>query len=253
MTRDPKWARVREEILLFCHRMQQERLVWYTAGNISARVGEQDLVAVTPTSVPYDTMVPDDIVIMSVHGNIIDGFRKPTSEVPLHTLVYLRRPEVGGVVHTHSSAGMAMAAMGRTLPPILTGLVSAAGGSVATAPYARTGTAEMADFTASALVDRSACFLRHHGVLAIGSERGAGIQHGICGRGSSGCLPPSCPTRVGAPSSHLRRSSGCVFGGRNRWPGSAPNVKRQVSQGWNVWMGGLPKPALVRRGLREMA
>jgi len=118
MTRDPKWARVREEILLFCHRMQQERLVWYTAGNISARVeGEQDLVAVTPTSVPYDTMVPDDIVIMSVHGNIIDGFRKPTSEVPLHTLVYLRRPEVGGVVHTHSSAGMAMAAMGRDVAP----------------------------------------------------------------------------------------------------------------------------------------
>jgi L-fuculose-phosphate aldolase len=59
--------------------------------------------------------------------------------------------------------------MGRTLPPILTGLVSAAGGSVFTAPYARTGTAEMADLTADALLDRSACFLRHHGVLSIGS------------------------------------------------------------------------------------
>jgi L-ribulose-5-phosphate 4-epimerase len=170
MSKDPKWARIRDEILVFCHRLQQERLVWYTAGNISSRVeGELDLVAVTPTCVPYDTMVPDDIVIMTVHGDIVDGARKPTSEVPLHTLIYLDRPDVGGVVHTHSTAGMAMAAMGRTLPPILTGLVSAAGGSVETAPYARTGTAEMANFTASALVDRSACFLRHHGVLAIGS------------------------------------------------------------------------------------
>jgi L-ribulose-5-phosphate 4-epimerase len=150
--------------------MQSERLVYYTAGNISARIeDEPGLIAVSPANTAYDTMTVDDIAIVTVGGDVVDGHLRPTSELPLHTLVYARRPEVGGIVHTHSPAAMAMAAMGRTLPPILTGLVSAAGGSIVTAPYARAGTAEIADFTAGALLDRSACFLRHHGLLAIGS------------------------------------------------------------------------------------
>ena len=88
--------------------------------------------------------------------------------VPLHTLVYARRPEVGAIVHTHSPAAMAMAALGLTLPPFLTGLVRAVGGDVRTAPYSRPGTAAMADCTADALHDRGACFLQFHGVLAVG-------------------------------------------------------------------------------------
>jgi len=164
------WQRAREDVILFCRRMQTEHLVYFTAGNISKRVdGEADLYAVTPTSTPYDTLAPEDVVIATVDGEIVDGRRKPTVEFPLHTLVYRRRPEVGGIVHTHSPAAMTMAVLGWTLPPILTGFVAAAGGAVATARYARPGTQEMADATAEALADRGACFLRHHGLLAIGA------------------------------------------------------------------------------------
>ncbi|MGH2473754.1 MAG: class II aldolase/adducin family protein, partial [Candidatus Limnocylindrales bacterium] len=85
-------------------------------------------------------------------------------------LLYQRRPEVGAIVHTHSPAAMTMAALGWTLPPINTGFIEAAGGAVLTARYSRPGTAEMADFTAEALVDRGACFLRHHGLLAVGAD-----------------------------------------------------------------------------------
>jgi len=116
-----------------------------------------------------------------------------------------------------------MAAMGRTLPPILTGLVSAAGGSVATAPYARTGTAEMADFTASALVDRSACFLRHHGVLAIGSSVEQAYNTASVVEGAADAYLRAAPLGL-VPELSPEEVEWMRLRWKNRWPGSAPNV-----------------------------
>jgi L-fuculose-phosphate aldolase len=161
----------RDEVIAYCRRLQAEHLVQATAGNVSARiVGEPDLIAMTPTGFAYDALEPDDICLVSTEGAVVDGRRRPTSELPLHTLVYARRPEVGAVIHTHSAAATTMAVLGWTLPPILTGLVEAAGGDVRTAPYSRPGTAEMADLTAAALEGRGACFMRHHGLLAVGAD-----------------------------------------------------------------------------------
>jgi ribulose-5-phosphate 4-epimerase/fuculose-1-phosphate aldolase len=163
------WNEARERVLLFARRLLAERLVYFTAGNISMRVaGEPELIAMTPASTPYDTMRPEDVCIVRLDGSVVDGALKPTSELPLHTLTYARRADVGGVVHTHSPAAMAVAAMGLAIPPILHGLVSSCGGGIETAPYARGGTAEVAELTAYALQGRSACLLRNHGVLAIG-------------------------------------------------------------------------------------
>ena len=162
-------ARARDEVLLYCHRMIAEHLVYFTSGNVSRRVeGEPDVIAMTPAALPYDTMRAEDICLVTVVGTLVEGERRPTSELPLHTLVYERRPEVRAIVHIHSPAGMAMAARGLTLPPFLTGLVGAVGGDVRTAPYARPGSPEMASHTSEALHDRGACFLRSHGILAVG-------------------------------------------------------------------------------------
>jgi L-ribulose-5-phosphate 4-epimerase len=169
MTYNEHWQRAREEVVLFSRRLLAEHLVYYTAGNVSRRVdGDPGLYAVTPTSTPYDTLRPEDVVIATVDGEVVDGALRPTVEFPLHSALYRRRPEVGGVVHTHSPAAMTMAAFGWTLPPILTGFAEAAGGAVVTARYARPGSDELADAVADALADRGACFLRHHGLLAIG-------------------------------------------------------------------------------------
>jgi ribulose-5-phosphate 4-epimerase/fuculose-1-phosphate aldolase len=163
--------RARRDVITYAHRMHAEHLVSATAGNVSTRVaGEPDVIAMTPTSLAYDALEPDDICVVTTAGERLDGRREPTSELPLHTLVYARRPEVGAIIHTHSPAAMTMAVLGWSLPPILTGLVEAAGGDVRAAPYSRPGTAEMADFTADALIDRGACFMRHHGLLAVGAD-----------------------------------------------------------------------------------
>lgn len=169
MSQPVAWTEARERVLLFAQRLLAERLVYFTAGNVSMRIADDPgLVAVTPASTPYDTLTPGDVVIVQLDGTIVDGRLKATSELPLHTLTYARRADVGGIVHTHSAAAMAAAAMAIAIPPILHGLVAACGGGIVTAPYARGGTAEVADLTADALRDRSACLLRNHGVLAIG-------------------------------------------------------------------------------------
>jgi ribulose-5-phosphate 4-epimerase/fuculose-1-phosphate aldolase len=162
--------RARAAIVEFGLRMQDERLAYWTSGNLSVRVaGDPDLVAMSPTDVPYDSIGLEDVPLVRLDGTLVDGGRAPTSELPLHTLLYRRRPEIGAVVHTHSPAAMAMAALDWTLPPFLTGLVMAAGGSVACAPYARPGSPELADAVAGALAGRGACFLRDHGLLALGA------------------------------------------------------------------------------------
>jgi ribulose-5-phosphate 4-epimerase/fuculose-1-phosphate aldolase len=124
----------------------------------------------TPTSLIYDAIEPDDVCLVTTAGERIESRREPTSELPLHTLVYARRPEVGAIVHTHSPAATTLAVLGWTLPPIVTGLVAAVGGDVRVAPYSRPGTEEMADLTVDALAGRGACFLRHHGLLAVGAD-----------------------------------------------------------------------------------
>jgi L-fuculose-phosphate aldolase len=163
--------RARRDVITYSRRLHAEHLVHATAGNVSTRVdGEPDVIAMTPTSLAYDALEPGDICIVTTAGERLVGRREPTSELPLHTLLYARRPEVGAIIHTHSPAAMTMAVLGWRLPPILTGLVEAVGGDVRVAPYSRPSTAEMADRTADALVERGACFMRHHGLLAVGAD-----------------------------------------------------------------------------------
>ena len=152
-------------------RLVAEGIVHATAGNLSSRVaGEPGVIAMTPTATPYDGLTPGDICIVTTAGEQLAGSRAPTSELPLHTLLYARRPEVGAIIHTHSPAAMTLAVLGWRLPAILTGLVEAVGGDVRLTPYTRPGTEAMVDVAQAALCDRGACLLGHHGLIAIGAD-----------------------------------------------------------------------------------
>jgi ribulose-5-phosphate 4-epimerase/fuculose-1-phosphate aldolase len=169
--------RARAAIVEFGLRMQAERLAYWTSGNLSVRVmGESDLIALSPTAMPYDLVAPEDVPLVRLDGTVVDAGRRPTSELPLHTLLYRRRPEIAAIVHTHSPAAMAMAGLDWTLPPFLTGLVEATGGPVLCAPYARPGSAELADAVDGALAGRGCCFLRNHGLLAVGATLGLAFR-----------------------------------------------------------------------------
>jgi Ribulose-5-phosphate 4-epimerase and related epimerases and aldolases len=112
------WYRARRKVVTFARKLQAERLVYSTAGNISMRIpGDPKLLAVTPSSMQYDLLEPEDVPIVDVDGELVDGRTRPTSELMMHTLICKRRPEIGSIVHTHGKAVMTMANLGWTLPP----------------------------------------------------------------------------------------------------------------------------------------
>ena len=127
-----------------------------------------------------------------------------------------------------------MAVLGWTLPPILTGWVEACGGAVVTAPYSRPGTDEMADITAEALADRGACFLRHHGLLAIGADLHHAYQAASVTEGACAGVPSGPPVRAGARAAggggplDRRRVAGAV--GRPRRPRRELNRRRAAAR-----------------------
>ncbi len=136
------------------------------SGNVSARDGER--VLITPTGMAYEDLVPSDIASMALDGSVPAGSRKPSSEWHFHAAIYAARPDVGAIVHTHSSAATALACLEEGIPAFHYMVAAAGGVDIRCAPYATFGTEELAGLAVEALIDRKACLLAHHGVIACG-------------------------------------------------------------------------------------
>lgn len=136
------------------------------SGNVSARCDDGFLV--TPSGVAYTDLIPDDLVKLDLEGNLLDGQLPPSSEWQIHAGIYREREEVGGVVHAHSDYAVSLAVMHKDIPPFHYMVAVAGGRNIRCAPYATFGTAALADHALSALEDRKACLLAHHGQIALG-------------------------------------------------------------------------------------
>jgi len=136
-----------------------------TAGNVSVRYSDWFLV--TPSGIRYDALTPTQIVEMDLEGET-EGRMKPSSEWRFHRDIYVARPEVGAIVHTHPPYGTAVAALRRDLPAFHYTVAAAGGTTIRCAPYATFGTQLLSDYVMRALEDRTACLLANHGMVAIG-------------------------------------------------------------------------------------
>jgi L-fuculose-phosphate aldolase len=160
---------IREDVVYWARELERRGLVVGTAGNISVRDADRGVLWVTPSGLPYASMEPDDIVAVDPGtGDIVEGRRRPTSELWLHIMVYRARSGVGAVVHTHSLYATMFAVAGRPIPPVHY-LMGDLGPMVPVVPYARFGTRELAAATATALADAHAALLAHHGAVAVGA------------------------------------------------------------------------------------
>jgi len=139
-----------------------------TWGNISCRVPGEDYIAITPTGMSYNTLVPEDIVVLDLRGNTISGTRKPSIEVPLHLAIYNAREDVQAIVHTHSAYATAMAVARREIPGAVEDLVQIVGGNVRVNEYALPGTEQLGINTVKAMEGRNAVLLANHGMLGAG-------------------------------------------------------------------------------------
>ncbi len=157
----------REAVLATAKRMLAEGLVEGTSGNISGRLPD-DLVCLTPSSVPYDTMTLDDLVVVDLDGAVVEGTRSPTTEKDLHLATLRRHPELGAVIHTHAVYATMFALAHEPIPAVIEEVVVYLGGDVPCCDYRGTGTAELGDEVAERLADRGAALLANHGLVTCG-------------------------------------------------------------------------------------
>lgn len=152
--------------------MLEKKLTVETWGNISLYDEETGLVYMTPSAMPYHTIVEEDVVVVRLSdGQIVEGNRKPTVEKELHLGIYRSRPEIRAVIHTHPVYSQVFAVLHQSIPAIIDEAAQALGGEVVTAEYALPGTQALADNTVKALGgEKMACLLANHGAVCIGED-----------------------------------------------------------------------------------
>ncbi len=140
-----------------------------SAGNASCRL-RGDRYLITPSGIAPSSLSAESIVRMPHHGAGDAGTPKPSSESPMHSAIYVARPEVRAIVHTHSTYATALACRRKSIPAFHYMIAVAGGDSIRCAPYATFGTEELSQHAVAALSGRSACLLANHGVLALGGD-----------------------------------------------------------------------------------
>jgi L-fuculose-phosphate aldolase len=157
---------IRKEIIKTGILLLEKGLVQGTGGNISCRTEKGFLI--TPSGMDYTALVPEDIVMIDLNGNVLVGTRKPSIEKEMHMKILSARKDVNAVIHTHSVYATAVACLRQPLYPITDNQVAVFGGTVPIAEYASIGTAKLADNARSALADGNGIILSNHGALCVG-------------------------------------------------------------------------------------
>ncbi|EOL44744.1 L-fuculose-phosphate aldolase [Enterococcus phoeniculicola] len=155
----------RNQIVSYGKKLITSGLTKGTGGNISIYDPDLDLMAISPSGIDYFETQPEDVVVTKLSGEIVDSPRKPSSELDMHRIYYMKRPEIRSVVHTHSPFSTTLATLGWELPAANYYIAIAGGNTIRCAEYASFGTWELAENSFKAMEDRYACFLANHGLL----------------------------------------------------------------------------------------
>jgi L-fuculose-phosphate aldolase len=157
----------RSQIVRLGNRLLAARLTSGTGGNLSIFNRDRGLIAISPSGVEYEAMVPSDVPVVDMDGATVEGSRKPSSELDFHRSLYRKRSDIRAVVHTHSVYATTMACLHWEIPAVHY-LVAFSGHKVPLAPYATFGTPELARNVAESIGDCNALLLANHGLVAVG-------------------------------------------------------------------------------------
>ena len=160
---------LKKNILEVAKNAYDQKLFAGTSGNLSGYAREKGRVVITPSSIRYESMTLEDLVVIDLEGNVLEGKHQPSSEWKMHCMVYKECEEVSSVFHTHSPYATSFAVSGMSIPLILIEMLPFLGGDVPLAKLVIAGTDEMAAEASLLFKNRNACLLANHGVLTIGS------------------------------------------------------------------------------------
>jgi L-ribulose-5-phosphate 4-epimerase len=160
--------KLKEELLHANLELPRNNLVAWTGGNVSGRDHETGLVVIKPSGIRYEELRSQDMVVVDLDGKVIEGSLKPSSDTGSHLYIYRHRPEVGGIVHTHSRYATAFAALGMPIPCVLTAIADEFGGPIPCGKFALIGGEEIGKVVIESIGKSTAVLLKNHGVFSIG-------------------------------------------------------------------------------------
>ena len=160
---------LKEKIIEVGIQLLKENLTHGTCGNISCRV-DKEKILITPSSLPYGDIKPDDILLVNLDGEVLEGKRNPSVETPFHTAIYKNRDDVKAIIHTHSQYALAVSSVVDSIPVFLDEIFSHIGGELTVSRYALPGSDELAENLLNVLGDKNAALLSNHGAVCCGKN-----------------------------------------------------------------------------------
>jgi L-ribulose-5-phosphate 4-epimerase len=182
---DQAIAKVRSDVAALHAELVRYGLVVWTGGNVSGRVPGADLFVIKPSGVDYDDLTPESMILCDLDGQVVAGSpgseRSPSSDTAAHAYVYRHMPEVGGVVHTHSTYACAWAARAEEIPCVLTAMADEFGGPIPVGPFAIIGDDSIGRGIVATLTgSRSpAVLMQNHGPFTIGKDARSAVKAAV--------------------------------------------------------------------------
>ena len=168
-----------EEVYRLHLELPKNHLVAWTGGNVSARDPGTGYVVIKPSGVRYEDLRPEQMVIVDPEGRRVQGDLKASSDTASHLYIYRHRPDVNGVVHTHSPYATAFAALGRPIPVCLTAMADEFGGPIPCGRFALIGGEQIGQVVVESIGNSPAVLLKNHGLFTIGPTAEAAVKAAV--------------------------------------------------------------------------
>lgn len=174
-----KLKQLREAVCNANTALPRHNLVAWTSGNVSARDAETGLIVIKPSGVLFEDLTPENMVIVDVDCNVVEGDLGPSSDTASHAHIYRHRPDVMAIVHTHSNYATAFAAVGQSIPVYLTAIADEFGTAIPCAPYARIGGRDIGKAVLDHIGSSPAVLMKQHGVFTVGGSVSAALKAAV--------------------------------------------------------------------------
>jgi L-ribulose-5-phosphate 4-epimerase len=174
-----KLEAIRHALVGLHDELPRHNLVVWTGGNISARDPETNLVAIKPSGVRYADLTAESMVVVDLDGTVVEGALNPSSDTTSHLYIYRHRPDVNGIVHTHSRYATAFAAVGRPIPVYLTAQADEFGGEIPCAGFSLIGDEGIGALVVEGIGQSPAILLKNHGVVTVGASVVAAVKAAV--------------------------------------------------------------------------